>query len=106
MPTLTVKAFLVTYDYHTAHTQAYLNRFAEALCTNFDNLQSQGHAKWKQVKLELPPLGKGWSYYAPMEKILRTCIARRGASANTGTVPSAPARACSQQEKVLGLCGL
>ncbi|MFC3108316.1 TAXI family TRAP transporter solute-binding subunit [Undibacterium arcticum] len=111
VPTLTVKAFLVTYDYRMAHTQAYLNRFADALCLNFDNLQSQGHAKWKQVKMELPPLGKGWTYYPPIEKVLRACIARRSAIAKAGATPtpqiSAPeAKACSQQEKVLGLCGM
>jgi TRAP transporter TAXI family solute receptor len=113
VPTLTVRAFLVTYDYKMAHTQNYLNRFAAALCLNFDNLQGQGHAKWKQVKMELPPLGKGWIYYAPIEKVLRSCIARRTAIAKAGATPapriSAPeakAKACGQQEKVLGLCGL
>jgi hypothetical protein len=113
VPTLTVKAFLATYDYKTPHTLAYLNRFAEALCLNFDNLQSQGHAKWKQVKLELPPLGKGWTYYPPIEKVLRSCIAHRNAVAKSGATPpqtqqlAAPEpKACSQQEKVLGLCGI
>lgn len=103
VPTLTVKAFLVTYDYNLQMTQAYLNRFAQAFCLNFDNLQNYGHPKWKQVKMELPQLGKGWSYYPPMERVLRNCIARR-----TQAAPSAsPAtRECSQQEKVLGLCGI
>jgi TRAP transporter TAXI family solute receptor len=110
VPTLTVKAFLVTYDYKMAHTQAYLNRFAEALCANFDNLQSQGHAKWKQVKMQLPPLGKGWTYYPPIEKVVRSCIARRNAIAKAGPAPvpqtTPETKVCSQQEKVLGLCGI
>ncbi|MFL6715856.1 MAG: TAXI family TRAP transporter solute-binding subunit [Burkholderiaceae bacterium] len=109
VPTLTVKAFLVTYDYNLQHTTRYLNAFAESLCQNFDQLQAQGHAKWKEVKLELPPLGKGWSYYPPMERTMRNCIAQRSAqlggrpAAVSG--PAAPARPCTQQEKVLGLCG-
>lgn len=109
VPTLTVKAFLVTYDYNLQHTTRYLNAFAESLCQNFDQLQAQGHAKWKEVKLELPALGKGWSYYPPMERTMRNCIAQR--TAQTGSKPFAtpgaatPARACTQQEKVLGLCG-
>ena len=109
VPTLTVKAFLVTYDYNLQHTTRYLNAFAESLCQNFDQLQAQGHAKWKEVKLELPALGKGWSYYPPMERTMRNCIAQR--TAQTGSRPVAapgaatPARACTQQEKVLGLCG-
>lgn len=105
VPTLTVKAFLVTYDYNLQMTQAYLNRFAQTFCLNFDNLQNYGHPKWKQVALELPPLGKGWAYYPPMERVLRTCIANR---AKTTSAPAAAATAkkCSQQEKVLGLCGI
>lgn len=109
VPTLTVKAFLVTYDYNLEHTTRYLNAFAESLCQNFDALQSQGHAKWKEVKLELPPLGKGWSYYPPIERALRNCIAQRATPASTrgaarpGAAPAT--RSCTQQEKVLGLCG-
>lgn len=109
VPTLTVKAFLVTYDYNLQHTTRYLNAFAESLCQNFDQLQAQGHAKWKEVKLELPPLGKGWSYYPAMERTMRNCIAQRSAqtSGRPAAVsgPAAPARPCTQQEKVLGLCG-
>ncbi|WP_194713562.1 TAXI family TRAP transporter solute-binding subunit [Noviherbaspirillum soli] len=109
VPTLTVKAFLVTYDYNLQHTTRYLNAFAESLCQNFDQLQAQGHAKWKEVKLELPALGKGWSYYPPMERTMRNCIAQRAAQAGSRPAAApgaaAPARACTQQEKVLGLCG-
>ncbi len=109
VPTLTVKAFLVTYDYNLEHTTRYLNAFADSLCRNFDTLQSQGHAKWKEVKLDLPALGKGWSYYPPMERAMRNCIAQRATPASTRPArPAAAApsgRTCTQQEKVLGLCG-
>ncbi|HEV7929602.1 MAG TPA: TAXI family TRAP transporter solute-binding subunit [Nitrosospira sp.] len=102
VPTLTVKAFLVTYDYNTQMTQANMVKFAEALCVNFQNLQSEGHAKWKEVKMELPPLGEGWKYYHPMERVLRSCAANHAATAKA----AATVKKCSQQEKVLGLCGL
>jgi TRAP-type uncharacterized transport system substrate-binding protein len=109
VPTLTVKAFLVTYDYNLQHTTRYLNAFAESLCQNFDQLQAQGHAKWKEVKLELPTLGKGWSYYPTMEHIMRNCIAQRASQTSSRPVAApgsaAPGRSCTQQEKVLGLCG-
>ena len=69
----------------------------------------KGHAKWKEVKLELPALGKGWSYYPPMERAMRNCIAQQGAGAPAGLRQSRPAgpaaRSCTQQEKVMGLCG-
>jgi uncharacterized protein len=115
VPTLTVKAFLVTYDYNLRDTVGNLNRFADSLCDNFDNLQEHGHPKWKQVKLELPSLGKGWQYYPPVEKHLKACLARRAAmQATTTNGPATPERAtatqkvnrrpCSQQERLLLLC--
>jgi len=115
-PTLTVKAFLVTYDYGLRGTVGALSKFADSLCTNFDTLQASGHPKWKQVRLELPPLTRGWKYYPPMEKHLRQCIARRTAagkspgSAQTVSTRGADAAAgkkkstCTGQEKLLLLC--
>ncbi|WP_076999739.1 TAXI family TRAP transporter solute-binding subunit [Variovorax sp. KK3] len=105
IPTLTVKAYLATYDYGLQSTVGNLARFAESLCTNFDKLQANGHPKWKQVKLELPPLAQGWRYYPPMEKRLRACMASRMAStAAPSPVSERPSRACTEQELVLGLC--
>lgn len=110
VPTLSVRAYLVTYDYGLHSTVDGLNRFAESLCANFDQLQANGHPKWKQVRLELPALSQGWRYFAPMERRLRKCIAARqaperaGAAAGTSTRPQPAARACTEQEKVLGIC--
>ena len=102
-PTWTVKAYLVTYDYGLQSTVGNLGRFADSLCANFDKLQANGHPKWKQVKLELPALSRDWRYYPPMEKRLRTCIA--GQQARAAAIPAPPqARACTEQEVVLGLC--
>ena len=97
VPGLAVKAYLVTYDYNLGLTVNLLTRFARSLCTNFDKLQAQGHPKWREVELALPELKRGWSYYPPMAREMRACIAPK---------PKAkPARACSQQERILGLCG-
>jgi TRAP transporter TAXI family solute receptor len=110
-PTLTVKAFLVTYDYNLRGTVGTMTHFADSLCTHFDELQANGHPKWKQVKMELPPLGRGWKYYSPVERRLRACIRKMAATPTvdaTAPVPvaqKAPKRACSDQEKVLMLCG-
>jgi hypothetical protein len=99
VPTLSVKAYLVTYDYNLPATQSYLKRFARSLCNNFPTLQKSGHPKWREVDLTLPALGRGWSYYPPVEKELRAC------TQGLRSVRAAPDRACSQQERVLGLCG-
>ena len=115
IPTWTIKAFLVTYDYGLRDTVGTLNRFADSLCENFDILQEKGHPKWKQVKLELPALSKGWQYYPPIERHLRACIAHRASMQATGAgaapsadQPAAPKvnkRPCSDQERLLLLCG-
>ncbi|MEJ8858093.1 TAXI family TRAP transporter solute-binding subunit [Variovorax robiniae] len=107
IPTWTVKAYLVTYDYGLQSTVGNLTAFAESLCANFDKLQASGHPKWKQVRLELPPLGTGWRYYPPMEKRLRACIAGKTAAASAAASPAPErprTRPCTEQEVVLGLC--
>ena len=102
IPTLTVQALLVTYDFGTKDARRNLTRFSKSLCANFGNLQMQGHPKWKQVRMELPPLGPGWSYYQPTTKILRRCSAKPEVilPADSG----ASVKHCDQQQKVLGLC--
>ncbi|MFM0397246.1 TAXI family TRAP transporter solute-binding subunit [Paraburkholderia phytofirmans] len=107
VPALTVKAFLVTYDYGLRDTVGNLNHFADSLCANFDNLQEHGHPKWKQVKLELPPLVRGWKYYSPVEKHLRACLTNKSAAmsataAQQGTAKPRPT--CTDQERLLLLC--
>jgi TRAP transporter TAXI family solute receptor len=111
VPTLTVKAYLVTYEYGRQSTVGTFGRFADSLCANFDQLQANGHPKWKQVRLELPTLDQGWRYFAPVERRLRACIAQRAAGkapAPAAGVPvpleRAQARSCTDQERVLGIC--
>lgn len=93
---MAVKAFLVTYDYNLAGTQGRLAQFARSLCVNFQALQSQGHPKWKEVSLDMPQLGQGWAYYPPTTRELNRCAQLRP--------PPKPARACSTEQKILGLC--
>ena len=107
LPSLAVKAYLVTYDFNLGNTREHLRRFARDMCRNFFILQSNGHPKWREVSLALPDLGRGWAYYAPTTRELQACIATRVRAAPmpgqpTPSVPSSPA--CPQQERVLGLC--
>jgi TRAP transporter TAXI family solute receptor len=99
LPALAVKAYLVTYDYNLKGTKDYLVRFAHSLCQNFGVLQEKGHPKWREVDLSLPDLGRGWFYYLPTTKELRACITAK--TSGKSTTP----RACTQQERILGLCG-
>ena len=87
--TISVGAFLVTYDYNLKGTVANLARLGRSLCQNFAALQESGHPKWREVSLSLPELGQGWSYYAPTARELRACR---------------PKKKCSAEERILGLC--
>ena len=99
LPSLAVKAFLVTYDFNLKSTEDSLRRFARSLCQNFAVLQGKGHPKWREVELSLPDLGRGWFYYPPTAKEIRSCIAAR-------TSPRIqPTKPCTQEERILGLCG-
>jgi TRAP transporter TAXI family solute receptor len=98
LPGLSVKAYLVTYDYNLKNTRDHLTLFARSLCQNFVTLQTQGHPKWREVELALPDLGRGWFYYPPTAREIRTCATRRA------LVKHKPSRVCSMQEQLLGLC--
>jgi hypothetical protein len=89
----------VTYDYTLDTTVQHLTKFARALCQQFPALQAKGHEKWKEVDLSLPALNDGWTYYGPTAREIRACRAgqQQRAVAN-------PARACTAEEKILGLC--
>lgn len=87
--TISVGAFLVTYDYNLKGTVEHLARLGRSLCQNFSTLQESGHPKWREVSLNLPELGQGWSYYAPTARELRACR---------------PKKKCSAEERILGLC--
>ena len=104
LPSLAVKAFLVTYDYKMNYTIDYLSKFARSLCQNFGKLQAEGHPKWREVQLALPELGRGWLYYPPMARELRTCVANSQKPQAAAKAAKPAARPCTQQERLLGLC--
>jgi hypothetical protein len=97
--TISVGAFLVTYDFNLEGTVGNLTRFARSLCQNFSTLQALGHPKWREVSLTLPTLGPGWTYYPPTTREIRACLGKTKPSA-----PAKPARKCSAEERILGLC--
>ncbi|HEV8109705.1 MAG TPA: TAXI family TRAP transporter solute-binding subunit, partial [Burkholderiales bacterium] len=98
--TISVGAFLVTYDYKLQATTEYLVRFARSLCQNFNTLQASGHPKWREVDLALPALNKGWTYYPPVAREIRNCVAERAKAAKAAKA----VKACSPEEKILGFC--
>ena len=97
--TVSVGAFLVTYDYNLNNTVNHLTRFAQSLCQNFSVLQERGHPKWREVSLNLPALAPGWTYYPPTTREIRACLGKIKAKAT-----AKPARKCSAEERILGFC--
>jgi len=94
--TIAVGAFLVTYNFNRQDTAGNLAHFARALCQNFPTLQAQGHPKWREVNLALSQLPPGWSYYSPTTREIRACLAKKK--------PAKAVKACSAEERILGLC--
>ena len=101
---LAIKAYLVTYNFDYPQTVSDLQRLARSLCNNFAALQSEGHPKWREVELATPPLGRGWSYYRPMQRVLQGCAARSPTVRRPAAADGPRAMPCSQQEHILGLC--
>ncbi len=105
IPGIAVKAYLVTYDYDREGTISQMRKLARSLCQNFATLQASGHPKWREVELALPALGRGWLYYPPIAREIDSCTS--APSRRAPPVPAkvtAPAKACNQQERILGLC--
>ena len=100
-PVLAVKAFLVTYNFQLKDTETHLRKLARSLCQNFPALREKGHPKWREVELALPALGRGWFYYAPTARELRSCA---GARRPEALVQSKAENQCPQRERILGLC--
>jgi len=97
--TISVGAFLVTYDYNLKGTVEYFARFGKSLCQNFPKLQAEGHPKWREVDLALPNLAPGWTYYPTTTREIRACLAKKPKAA-----PVKPTKKCSAEERILGLC--
>jgi hypothetical protein len=80
------------------YTVDALSRFGRSLCENFSKLQAEGHPKWREVSLTLPELSTGWIYYPPTTREIRSC------GDGKAKVRAKPAKICSPEERILGLC--
>ncbi|KPA19606.1 C4-dicarboxylate ABC transporter substrate-binding protein [Candidatus Magnetomorum sp. HK-1] len=90
IPTITVKAFLISQKYTKEITRENITRFTKSLCKNFSKLKEKGHPKWKEVKLEKSTLPGGWKYSKDVELAFKSieCFGRP----------------CSPRDELLGLC--
>jgi len=78
IPTVAVKAFLITQKYTRQNTRDKIKRFTQALCRNFTRLQRRGVAKWKDVELTYNrKLPGGWIYSRDVMNAYRTSDCRK-----------------------------
>jgi TRAP-type uncharacterized transport system substrate-binding protein len=94
LPALATPVYLVTYGPRREEDDGRLARFAKAWCQQLPVLRDKGQPLWHEVELAPGELKTGWHYAATALRQLTEC--------SGGTVPTPPA--CSQQERVLGLC--
>jgi TRAP transporter TAXI family solute receptor len=102
--TIAVKAFLITQKYTNSWTKKRIKNFTRSLCKNFDILQSKGHPKWKEVKLEYSKLPGGWEYSDDVKEVFQTKDCNLQASTSHQSPIINNKRSCSMTEKILGLC--
>jgi uncharacterized protein len=111
MPAFATKTFLVAREISEQKTNPMLmSLFTKSLCANWPLLQKEGHPKWRQVSLQLPPLSAGWKYHPIAEREIRQCLARISSPASAPILtlntkpPMLTAPTCTWSEKVMGLC--
>ena len=102
---------------HLRLRSARYRRQSESLCGLAVRQLRQSAGAWASEveagEARIAGLGKGWQYYPPVEKRLKACVARRASMQAAGA--AAPQRAaaaqktnqrpCSDQERLLLLCG-
>lgn len=112
LPTLAVNSYLITASFADPQRNQFIQNFAAQFCAKFGVLQDRGHPKWKELRWNpgssLPPLAAGWQYSDHVKAQLSNCRpdgTSAGASSAGATAPvSAPAGACSPQDRFSGLC--
>ncbi|AOY60423.1 MULTISPECIES: TAXI family TRAP transporter solute-binding subunit [Desulfococcus] len=71
VPTVAVKAVLVSYDFRQSNCES-VGRFGRILADNMEWLKTNGHPKWRSVDLDYPL--KGWEQYDCVRKRLQSVM--------------------------------
>ena len=107
MPSLSTKAFLVTYNYRNHGTTDKIKKFVKVLDSELPTLQKKSstqsntpHPKWKQVSTECnPSLAGGWKYH----NVVNEVCGSNGVK-NISQGKETDSSSCSSEDKILGLC--
>ena len=104
IPTLTTKAFLITYNYTNKGTINNIYKFAKSLQNKLSYLQENAnddsntpHPKWKQISSEcLSELPGNWKYHGA---VIKACNDLKNNPTKNNNVNN-----CTEEDKILGLC--
>ncbi|MCK5716780.1 MAG: TAXI family TRAP transporter solute-binding subunit, partial [Thiomargarita sp.] len=80
VPTVAVKAVLMTYNYRRLHCKN-VGKIAYIMYHNKHWLQTNGHAKWKEVNFDYPL--KQWEQYSCVKKAIQSNASATPAAATT-----------------------
>ena len=104
LPTITVKAFLITQKYEKQDTRRKIKNFTQAVCRNFPKLQAEGHPKWKEVELKKVDLPGGWQYSEDVLAGFKSSDCNITSEANPTTKNNSDSQVCSKKMEILNLC--
>ncbi len=105
IPTLSTKAYLITYNYTNKREKKYIKKFVRSFRATLPYLKRNAttssetpHEKWREVLDECsPPLPSGWRYYSVVNEVCRH-----------NNIPPEPKkrvpRGCSQRDYDTGVC--
>jgi len=108
VPTLSTKAYLITYNYSNMREKKYIKKFVESLRARLPYLKQNAtkdnkktpHEKWKEVSDECAPsLPSGWQYYSVVNEVCNGIISPTPRPINNSTN-----RGCSQRDYDTGVC--
>lgn len=103
LPTLASLTWLATYNYAQPDLTEMLAQFSRSFCRQLPTLRAEGHPKWNEVRVALPPLPQGWRYSLTTSRPLSQCLEPTRRAPAPG--PKAAPACASEERRSLGLCG-
>lgn len=103
VPTLAVKAFLITQKYTNQKTKNSIKKITQSICRKINDLKRSGHPKWKEVSLERIVLPGGWQYSDDALAAFESPECRIDSISVQSSSPLDTV--CSDEAEILGLCG-
>ena len=113
VPTLSTKAYLITYDYKSYSTKAHIKEFIQQLKEKIPSMKKMAstdpttpHPKWKEIQNicesynSNPKLPNGWKYYSAVKDV----CSNTSKQINNISYGNKRTTTCTKLKRDLGLC--